>query len=134
MPFINIKLGDSALNDTQRRSLIKRTTELMAAVMGKRAQVTVVLIESLPYSQWGIGGQPVTDKSPMPAYVEIKITYGTNSDAEKSKLISEVKGMLTEFVGTIAEATYVVIQELDADNWGYDGVTQAARKKRQKVP
>jgi phenylpyruvate tautomerase PptA (4-oxalocrotonate tautomerase family) len=35
--------------------------------------------------------------------------------------------MLKESVGVVQEACYVVIDDIPADSWGYDGKTQAQR-------
>jgi len=35
--------------------------------------------------------------------------------------------MLQDIVGTMQEACYVVIDDISADSWGYNGKTQAMR-------
>ena len=57
----------------------------------------------------------------------IKVTAGTNTNAEKAEMISRSMEMLTEIIGPVPEASYVVIHDLDAGAWGYNGRTQKAR-------
>ena len=42
-------------------------------------------------------------------------------------MIAETVKMLREVVGAVQEACYVVIDDIAADSWGYNGRTQAAR-------
>lgn len=126
MPYINIRLG-TRLADEQRRKLHAQITALMTDIMGKRRAVTVVHIEESPAPQWSIAAQSVKPDAPVAAYVDIKITQGTNTPQEKAEMIASTMQVLREHVGEMQEACYVVIDELPADSWGYNGQTQAAR-------
>lgn len=126
MPYINIRLGTN-LNDEQRIQLFEQTTSLMNTVMRKRREVTVVHIQESESQQWSTNSIPLTAKSPVGAYVDIKVTDGTNTVEEKAEMVSQTVNMLKDVVGTIQEACYVVIDDLPADSWGYNGKTQAAR-------
>ena len=125
MPYINIRLGNN-LNNEQRKQLYEETTSLMNTVMGKRREVTVHIQESRP-QQWSTNAIPLTNKEPIGAYVDIKVTDGTNTSEEKAEMISQTAKMLKNVVGIIQEACYVVIDDIPADAWGYNGKTQAAR-------
>ena len=126
MPYINIRLGKN-LDIEQRKQLFERTTSLMNTVMGKRREVTVVHIQESEAQQWSTNAIPLTNKEPIGAYVDIKVTDGTNTSEEKAEMISQTAKMLKNVVGIIQEACYVVIDDIPADSWGYNGKTQAAR-------
>lgn len=126
MPYINIRLGD-ALNNAQKDQLYQKTTLFMNTIMGKRREVTVVHIqESKPY-QWATNGLILTDEDPVGVFVDIKVTEGTNTPEEKAEMISQTVKMLEDVVGTIQEACYVIIDDVPANSWGYNGKTQSAR-------
>ncbi len=126
MPYINIRLGTN-LDNEQRKQLYEKTTSLMNTVMGKRREVTVVNIQESYSQQWSVNANPLTDKEPIGAYVDIKVTDGTNTPEEKTEMIFQTVKMLQDVVGIIQEACYVVIDDISADSWGYNGETQAAR-------
>ena len=126
MPYINIRLGGN-LDNEQRKQLYERTTMLMSTVMGKRREVTVVHIQESEALQWSTNAIPLTAEEPFGAYVDIKITDAANTPEEKAEMISLTVKMLHDVVGTIQEACYVVIDDIPANSWGYNGVTQAAR-------
>lgn len=128
MPYIHIKLAGATLPTPRRTTLLARITELMATVMRKNRAVTVVSIEEAQASHWALAGHALGPVDPPAAYVEIKVTAGTNTPEEKAAMIAETKAALNAAVGKLQTATYVVIHDIAADSWGYDGVTQAARR------
>jgi 4-oxalocrotonate tautomerase len=129
MPYINIKLTGTALLPRQREGLLARITDLMGTVMKKRREVTVVSLEEADPTHWAVGGRALNAADHAAAYVEIKVTAGTNTPEEKAAMVAETVAALKSVVGEVQTATYIVIHDIAADSWGYDGVTQAARRK-----
>lgn len=126
MPYINIRLS-TALDTEQQSQLYQETTSLMNKVMGKRREVTVVHIEESKPHLWAVNGSALSSDVPVGAYVDIKVTEGTNTPKEKSEMILQTIEMLKDIIGTIQEACYVVIDDVPANSWGYNGKTQAER-------
>ena len=126
MPYINIRLG-ATLESAQRNQLYQKTTFLMNTIMGKRPEVTVVHIQESDPHLWATNALALTDEDPVGAYVDIKVTEGTNTPEEKAEMLSQTIKMLQDVVGTIQEACYVVIDDIPANSWGYNGKTQAVR-------
>lgn len=126
MPYINIRIG-TTLESTQRKQLYEKTTALMNTVLGKRREVTVVHIQESEPQQWSTNAVQLSPNEPIGAYVDIKVTDGTNTPEEKAEMISQTVRMLKDVIDTIQEACYVVIDDVPANSWGYDGITQAAR-------
>lgn len=60
MPFVNIKITKEGATADQKARLIRGVTELLAEVLGKNPQTTVVVIEEVDTDNWGIGGESVT--------------------------------------------------------------------------
>jgi 4-oxalocrotonate tautomerase len=60
MPFVNIKITKDGATPAQKAELIKGVTDLLAKVLHKNPQTTVVLIEEVETDNWGIGGETVT--------------------------------------------------------------------------
>ena len=128
MPFIRISVAGNAPTHEQVADLQRKTTQLMADILGKRSEVTVVAVESIAVGNWSIGGKPLSEDRAL-AQMEAFITTGTNSEQEKSDFISAAYQMLCEVLNVVLSPLYVVIVEVDAINWGYDGKTQALRKQ-----
>jgi len=123
MPFIDVTIHPS-VSPEQARRIGDGMTSAMATIMRKRADLTAVCIRDLPGATWTIGAAP----PPLPtAYVEVKVTEGTNSAEEKTRLVAHLHALLSETLGGLAEASYIVIHEVPAGNWGYGGRLQTAR-------
>ena len=62
MPYVNIKVtgGSEAPSAEQKAELIRGVTELLARVLNKNPQTTVVVIEEVDIDNWGIGGESIT--------------------------------------------------------------------------
>ncbi len=126
MPYINIRLG-ATLNASQHKQIYTKTTSLMNTIMGKRREVTVVHIQESEPHFWSTNASTLEANDPIGAYVDIKVTEGTNTPEEKAEMISETVKMLKDNVGVVQEACYVVIDDIPANSWGYNGKTQAMR-------
>lgn len=129
MPTLTLRLTGCPEHEgarAQATQLAGALTDLTALHLGKRADLTAVLVQWLPGSQWFIGGQPLSDR--QGAQVEIAITEGTNTAAQKAEWMGAVHALLREHLPDLAEVTYAVVQELPATAWGYGGRTQASRK------
>jgi 4-oxalocrotonate tautomerase len=133
MPVISITVSGKPVSTQQHQDLQQKTTQLMAQVMGKHPSVTAVLVQSLPSSNWAIGGHALDDHQ-RGAHMDITITTGTNTTVEKTVMIEAAYRMLTDVLGPLPEASYVVIHEVAADAWGYGGVTQRSRQGMSLSP
>ena len=132
MPFIRISVAGNAPTYKQVNELQQKTTQLMADILGKRPEVTVVTVEHGPAIHWSIHGQGLS-KNQMLAQMEAFITAGTNSEQEKSDFISAANQMLCAVFNTTMSPLYVVIVEVAGADWGYDGKTQAFRRLSLEV-
>ena len=132
MPTLNLKLAP--VQSPERRAALARSlTRIAAERLGKRAAVTAVVIDDLPAAQWFIGGRPPQRPTAM---LEISVTQGTNTAREKAAFIEAAYDELQKQLGdggALEEASYVVVRELPASDWGYDGVTQAERRRSRDL-
>ena len=127
MPTLVLKLTPLQ-NPDRYHALAEALTDLTVRVLGKRREVTAVVIDDLPAARWHIGGVAVSQPT---ALLEISITQGTNTEDEKADFIQAAFAELQRQLasdGTLAAASYVVVRELPASDWGYGGRTQQARK------
>jgi 4-oxalocrotonate tautomerase len=62
MPFIQLTTMEKTLSHDEKQELIKRITDAVVAVEGEdlRGSVWVVINDSIPEQQFGIGGRTLT--------------------------------------------------------------------------
>lgn len=133
MPTLTLKLA--APHDPARdQALATALTRITAATLGKRAEVTAVLIEELPAARWFVGAQAVQRPT---ALLELSITEGSNTAAQKATFIeaafAELQGRLAPGA-SLEEASYLIVREVPATDWGYGGMTQQARQALRQQP
>ncbi len=129
MPILTLKLSANAqLKDAN--ALAQDLTALSTQVLRKNADVTAVVFQRMAANDWWVGGD-----HPQEALVQldIRITQGTNTEAEKSAFIEQAFSLLPKHLagGQPLHATsYISVQELAATDWGYGGVTQQQRRAK----
>jgi 4-oxalocrotonate tautomerase len=64
-------------------------------------------------------------------YVNIKITREGATRAQKNEIIKGVTDLLVRVLGKDPNATFVVIDEVDLENWGVGGLPVDEFRKRQ---
>jgi len=62
MPYVNIKITDESVTSEQKAELIAGATDLLQRVLNKNPETTVVVVDEVNTDNWGIGGEPVTDR------------------------------------------------------------------------
>jgi 4-oxalocrotonate tautomerase len=125
MPTLQLKITPPQPAE-RLQVLAQRLTDLTARILEKRSEVTAVVIEELWPGRWFIGGR---NPAGATALLEIRVTEGTNSAEEKEAFVQAAYEELSQQIGPLAEASYVVVTEVPATDWGYGGRTQAQRKK-----
>ncbi len=62
-------------------------------------------------------------------YANIQITKGATR-TQKSQLVRDVTDSLVRVLGKKPEHIHIVIQEIDEENWGFEGLLTAEWKKK----
>ena len=127
MPFVHLTLFNADATDDDVAALQQGLTDLMANPMRKKRDLTVVSVEAsgarvarggteLGMGRWG--GQ-------LTAFV----TAGTNTEEEKAIFQRQAHALLVRRFGEPAAPVYVIVQEVPGTDWGYGGLSQAARAR-----
>ena len=127
MPYINVKLNVKE-SDELREKIADIVLENTTTILNKKADVTSVLVEFMPQNNWSIGG-----KTCVTFYLDIKITKGTNTKEQKANYIKKCYEDFNELLEEINPASYIVIDEVEADSWGFEGLTQEYRYIQSKI-
>ena len=62
-------------------------------------------------------------------YINLKILKGATQE-QKEKLFRGVAEVVSEVLGKDPKATYMVIDEVETDNWGIGGESMTQRRKK----
>jgi 4-oxalocrotonate tautomerase len=61
--------------------------------------------------------------------INLKITKGESTVAQKAQVIAEMTEVLQRVMGKNPDTTIVIIDEVDTDNWGIGGQSVTERRK-----
>ncbi len=126
MPYLNLRISQNETSETVDKlvsTLMKHTTD----ILGKKPEVTSIVIDQIAAQSWFVGGKRISEQNAVTFYLDIKITDGTNTKKEKSEYIKHVFAEFETILGSITPASYIVIHDVRADAWGFQGLTQEYR-------
>ena len=63
MPFINVKLAGPEPSVEQKSEIIKKMTQVLVDVLGKKPDNLVVIIEAVSADNYGVGGESVSQRN-----------------------------------------------------------------------
>jgi 4-oxalocrotonate tautomerase len=63
-------------------------------------------------------------------YVNIKVTKETVTKKQKQQLIAGATQLLADILGKNPATTFVIIDEVETDNWGVAGEQVSERRKK----
>ncbi|KQR77136.1 hypothetical protein ASG35_12815 [Burkholderia sp. Leaf177] len=126
MPFINVKIAGPTLAIEQICRLQRGLTDLISEAFHQERESTSVLVEQVPTGKWSIAG----DIEPVLAHVTATVNAASHAADNKARFIAEAHQLLKLILGDgLPSATYVVVNELPDDSWGYGGITLEHRAK-----
>ncbi len=127
MPFARLTVADPGVSADTRARFAAEITALLEKDLLKEPEVTVVQVNSVPAQGWFVAG--AHPERATGAHLEVSITAGTNTAQEKSAFIAHAYRLLADSFGPLPAAAYVALYELDGESYGYNGVTQLARRR-----
>lgn len=126
MPYLDLKLGHE-IQPAEAAAIAEELTGLSTRLLGKKREVTAVTVDWLPADRWFISGRSLADSGLRSFFLRTEITAGTNTKDQKAAFVAAVFEALEQRFAPLAPASYVVIQEVAADAWGFGGRTQEHR-------
>jgi len=135
MPYVNIKLVKNQVSSEQKDQVIEGLTDLIVNIMGRDRFSTVITINELNENQWAIGGKTLShelNKNRIVSFINIKVSKGTTNPVEMDRMIKESKELMTKVLGNNDDKNYFIIDELNPDGWGFDGISMTNRNKMEQ--
>lgn len=65
-------------------------------------------------------------------YILIQVTNEGVTKEQKQQLIKETTDLMVKVLNKEPSTTFVVIEEVETDNWGVGGISVTERRKQQK--
>jgi len=126
MPILNVKVSAEKSARTSR-AISSLLIELTTRILHKKPEVTSIAIDYVDPADWVVGGRSLAEQGKSGVYFDVTITDETNTKDEKAQYIREAFAEFSELLGDLHEASYVYVQDVRADAYGYGGLTQEYR-------
>jgi len=127
MPYLDIRIAAPCLPETVRK-FATRLTDLTADLLAKRRELTAVSLQCVAPGHWYVGGASLSEVGGTSFFIEANVTAGSNNAEQKEAFVAAAFAAAEDILGQLDAASYVIVREVPADAWGYQGRTQAARK------
>ncbi len=62
MPYVNIKLTPPGVSAEKKAEVIAGVTKVLQEVLGKKPELTFVVLDEIEPEDWGIGGRSVAQQ------------------------------------------------------------------------
>ena len=133
MPILTVRLSTTP-DAAKARQIAEVLTDLTATILRKKRSLTAVTLDVVSPESWTVGGRTLAEQGLSSFALTIQLTAGTNSPNEKAAYIAAVFARMAELLGPLHEASYVTVQDVAADSWGYGGRTQENRSSTRLAP
>jgi 4-oxalocrotonate tautomerase len=133
MPMITLQVAAEP-DDRLTRELVRTVTTLTAERLGKDPGVTAVAVEYVPPRRWFVAGRSAEELGRAAFFLDVRVTDGTNTKDEKARFVADAFAALDRLLGGVHPESYVHVDDVRGDAYGYGGLTQERRYVTSHAP
>ncbi|QBK06101.1 4-oxalocrotonate tautomerase family protein [Hylemonella gracilis] len=126
MPILNIQVS-AQRSDALSERITETLLELTTRILGKRRELTAVVIHYVDPRDWYVAGQSLAQLKKASFYFDVKVVDETNTKAEKARYVAEAYAAFKGLLGDLHPESYVYVQDVRATAYGFGGQTQEHR-------
>ena len=127
MPLISVTYSTQRETPALKADVAAAITELTAKILHKDPKVTAVIVKSVDGADWFAAGKSLAEQKLASYWIDTHISEGTNTKDEKAAYLAAVFQHMAELLGPLHEETYLHVDEVKGDAYGFGGLTQERR-------
>ena len=127
MPLISVTYSTQREAPSLKAGIAAAITELTAKILHKDPKVTAVIVKSVDAADWFAGGKSLAEQKLASYWIDTHASEGTNTKDEKAAYLAAVFARMGELLGPLHEETYLHVDEVKGDAYGFGGLTQERR-------
>ena len=127
MPLISVSYSTQRETPPLKAAVAAAITELTAKILHKDPKVTAVIVKSVDAADWFAGGKSLAEQKLASYWIDIHVSEGTNTKDEKAAYLAAVFERMGDLLGPVHEETYLHVDEVKGDAYGFGGLTQEHR-------
>ncbi|MGY8685507.1 4-oxalocrotonate tautomerase family protein [Bradyrhizobium sp. UFLA05-153] len=127
MPLITVSYATSRQSPALKADIASAVSELTAKILHKDPKVTAIIVKSVDASDWFAGGKSLAEQQLASYWIDIHVSEGTNTKDEKAAYLAAMFKRMGEVLGPLHHETYLHVDEVRGDAYGFGGLTQERR-------
>ena len=127
MPIITVKIAPHSPVADLERQVALLAAQASTDLLRKNPEVTAVVVERVDPASWFAGGLSLAEQRRSSFWLEIRVVDGTNTKDEKEAFIAHVFEGMGALLSDLHEESYIHVNEVAADAYGFGGLTQEHR-------
>ena len=127
MPLITVTYASSREKPSLKSDVAAAVSELTAKILHKDPKVTAIIVRSVDAADWFAGGKSLAEQKLASYWLDIHISEGTNTKDEKAAYLAAMFKRMAKILGPLHPETYLHVDEVKGDAYGFGGLTQERR-------
>ncbi|WP_439409854.1 tautomerase family protein [Bradyrhizobium sp. DASA03076] len=127
MPLITVSYSTSRQSPSLKADIASAVSELTATILHKDPKVTAIIVKSVDADDWFAGGKSLAEQKLASYWIDIHVSEGTNTKDEKATYLAAMFTRMAEILGPLHPETYLHVDEVKGDAYGFGGLTQERR-------
>jgi 4-oxalocrotonate tautomerase len=126
MPLITVTYSSSRTAPSLKADIAAAVSELTAKILHKDPKVTAIIVKSVDAADWFAGGT-LAEQKLASYWLDIHVSEGTNTKDEKAAYLAAMFKRMEELLGPLHHESYLHVDEVRGDAYGFGGLTQERR-------
>ena len=127
MPLITVSYTTSRQSPSLKADIASAVSELTAKILHKDPEVTAIIVKSVEAGDWFAGGKSLAEQKLASYWIDIHVSEGTNTKDEKGAYLAAMFQRMAGILGPLHHETYLHVDEVKGDAYGFGGLTQERR-------
>jgi 4-oxalocrotonate tautomerase len=127
MPLVTVAYATSRQSTSLKSDIASAVSELTARILRKDPKVTAIIVKSVDAADWFAGGRSLAEQKLASYWIDIHVSEGTNTKDEKAAYLAAMFSRMAELLGPLHHETYLHVDEVRGDAYGFGGLTQERR-------
>jgi 4-oxalocrotonate tautomerase len=127
MPLITVTYATSRETPSLKPEIVAVVSELTNKILRKDPKLVSIIVKSADAADWFVGGKSLAEQKLASYWLDIHVSEGTNTKDEKAAYLAAMFARMGELLGPLHEETYLHVDEVKGDAYGFGGLSQERR-------
>jgi len=127
MPLITMTYSSPQPVPSTKADIAAAISDLTAHILRKDPKVTAIIVRAVDAADWFAGGRSLAEQGFASYWLDIHVSEGTNTKDEKAAYLAAMFKRMGELLGPLHPETYLHVDEVRGDAYGFGGLTQEQR-------